>query len=340
VSRQPLRSVPAVSSGMTLVELMIAMLLGLVVTGAAVSVLLSNKQSYRTNEALSQVQESARTAFELLARDVRQTGINGCDNKGRVANVLPAASWWDSWFVIRGYDGAVSDPAVVFGTAVAQRVDGTDSLVLQGAEGEGLSLVSHDAAAASFAINAAASNFVVNDILIVCDFDHSAVFQASNYDDVAMTVAHEIGGAVPGNCSQGLGYPTSCATSTGNVYAFNPNSLIARLGATDWYIGNNGRPGEGGRSLYRQRLGSGATLVTEEVVAGVSNMQVTYRVAGGSDFVAADTPGGVDWGNVDAIAIALTLDSADRRVSTDAAVNSGRLQRTFSNVITLRNRVP
>jgi type IV pilus assembly protein PilW len=340
VSRQPWRSRPAASSGMTLVELMVAMLLGLIVTGAAVSVLLSNKQSYRTNEALSQIQESARTAFELLARDVRQTGINGCDNKARVANVLPAASWWDSWFVIHGYDGSTSDPAVVFGTAVGERVAGTDSLQLQGAEGTELSIVSHDAAAASFAINAAASDFVVNDILIVCDFDHAAMFQASSYDGAAMTLAHDVGGATPGNCSQGLGFPTNCATSTGNVYAFPPNSLISRLGATAWYIGNNGRPAEGGRSLYRRRLGNGATLVSEEVVAGVTDMRVSYRLAGASAFQAAGLLGAGDWSNVDAIAIALTVDSTDRRVSTDAAVNAGRLQRTFSNVITLRNRVP
>lgn len=340
MSRQPLRNFPVASSGLTLVELMVAMLLGLIVTGAAVSVLLSNKESYRTNEALSQIQESSRTAFELLARDVRQTGINGCDNRGRIANVLPAASWWDNWFVIRGYTGAMADPAVPFGTGVAQRVDGTDSLQLQGAEGKELSIVSHDAAAASFTINAPASDFVVNDILIVCDFDHSAIFQASSYDGDAMTVAHDIGGTAPGNCAQGLGFPTSCATSTGNVYTFRPNSPIQRLGATDWYIGNNGRAGEGGRSLYRSRLGSGATLVSEEVVAGVTDMRVFYRLTDGTSFVAANTLAAGDWINVDAIAVTLTLGSADRRVSTDATVNEGRLQRTFSNVITLRNRVP
>ena len=55
--------------GFTLVELMIAMVLGLVIIGGATSLIVANRQSYRTNEGLSQVQESARTAVELLSRE-------------------------------------------------------------------------------------------------------------------------------------------------------------------------------------------------------------------------------------------------------------------------------
>ncbi len=46
--------------------------------------------------------ESARTAFELLARDVRQAGNNGCGNTNRIANVLKnSAGWWTQWFGTR-----------------------------------------------------------------------------------------------------------------------------------------------------------------------------------------------------------------------------------------------
>jgi type IV pilus assembly protein PilW len=88
VSARTHRTLIARSRGFTLLELMISMVLGLVVIGGALGVVLSNRQSYRTNEGLSQVQERARTAFELLARDVRQAGVTGCNNNGRVANVL------------------------------------------------------------------------------------------------------------------------------------------------------------------------------------------------------------------------------------------------------------
>lgn len=74
--------------GLTLIELMIAMVLGLIVVGGAISVIIANRQSYRTNEGLSQVQESTRTAFEVLARDIRQAGSTACGTTNRMANVL------------------------------------------------------------------------------------------------------------------------------------------------------------------------------------------------------------------------------------------------------------
>ena len=67
-------------------------------------------------------------------------------------------------------------------------------------------------------------------------------------------------------------------------------------------------------------------------------MQISYREADEAEFVPADEVG--TWTNVNAVMIELTLQSADQRVSSDAGENSGRLQRTFTNVITLRNRVP
>ena len=327
--------------GFTLIELMVAMVLGLVVIGGVLSVLLANKRSYRTNEGLSQIEETSRSAFELLARDFRQTAANGCDNSGRVANVLsPGTAWWQTWFGMAGYGGTDTDPAVAVGTGTGQRVTGTDSIEVQSIDNTGMSVKSHDPASASIKINAATTPFTAGDILMVCDFDHATIFQVSSYDVTNVAVANVDGAGTPGNCSKGLGYPTSCGSSTGNVYQFNPNSEIARFTAVDWYIGNNGRPEEGGRSLYRRRLGPAATLVTEEIVAGVTSMQIQYRVSGNTTFVAASAMAAGDWANVNALTITLTMTSADRYVSSDMSVNSGRLQRRFTYLVTLRNRVP
>jgi type IV pilus assembly protein PilW len=326
--------------GFTLVELMVAMVLGLVVVGGVVSVLLGNKRSYRTNEGLSQIQESARTAFELLARDARQTGATGCDSSGRVANVLnPGTAWWQTWSGVAGFEGTATDPAVAVGTGTGDRVGGTDSIQVQSIDGTGLSVKTHNPAAATVQINAASTTFTPDDVLMVCDFDHATLFQVSSYDSANVAVAYLDGPGTPGNCSEGLGYPTSCASSTGNAYQFNPNSQIARFTAVDWYVGNNGRPEEGGRSLYRRRLGNAATLVTEEVVAGVADMQIQYRVGSNDGFVDASAMAAGDWANVNALVITLTMISADSNVSSDMSVNSGRLQRSFTWLVTLRNRV-
>ena len=324
--------------GFTLVELMIAMVLGLLIVGGVISVMLSNRQSYRTNQGLAQVQESARTAYELLAHDVRQSDSNGCGNTARTANVLvPNALWWHDWFGVRGIDGGQADAAVSVGGAVGDRVAGTSAIHVQSIDG-GLPVKLHDAAAWRFDLNAVSADFVAGDLMLVCDFDHTTIFQASSYDAGTVSVFHDMGAGVPGNCSHGLGLPTDCGSATGNAYVFSPNAQIGRLAIAVWYIGNNGRAGEGGRSLYRRRMGPNGALTTEEVVAGVTNMQVSYHVNGTDTLVNAATVA-ANWDSVTSMLITLTTQSADTNVTTDVAVNNGRIQRPFTYLITLRNRL-
>lgn len=328
--------------GFTLVELMIAMVLGLVIVGGVVSVFLANKQSYRTNEALSQVQDHGRTAFEFLARDIRMAGLNGCVNNGRVANVLndgPAAggSEWYADFsnALRGYDENETDPAVTTGTGVAERVNGTDSIQLMGVDGSGFSVESHNPTSANFKINEATTDFADGDIVVVCDPDHAAIMQITNYNSSNVTVVHNSGTGDPGNCSKGLGFPTDCSSTNGNAYQFGPNSQIAKLSAGDWYIGNNP---EGGQSLYRvgvSNLGGVPTEVPAEMVRNVTDMQITYHQAGTNTFVDADAIGAANWAQVDSARVELSLQSEMNRVTTDGQ----QVVRSMAMTIAIRNRV-
>jgi type IV pilus assembly protein PilW len=321
---------------------MISMILGLLIIGAVIGVMMSNRRSYSTNTGLGQVQESARTAFELLAHDIRQADGNGCGNIARTANVLTAgALWWQNWFGVRGYNSTQADPAVAIGGAVGERVAGTDAVHVESIDGTTLSIAQHDAAARQLDINVAASDFVAGDIMLVCDFDHTTIFQASasNPGPGVVSVFHDNGIGVPGNCSQGLGFPTDCGSVAGNVYTFPRNSQIGRLVVTDWYIGNNGRAGEGGRSLFRRRMGVGGGVVTEEVVAGVVDMQLQFRATNDNNII-ADASLVPDWTIVSSILVRITSRSSDINVSTDSTVNNGRVERTFNYLITLRNRLP
>lgn len=318
---------------------MVAMVLGLIFIGGAVSLMLANRRSYSTNEGLSQVQESARSAFELLARDLRQSGISGCDNRGRIANVLVSGTgWWQTWVGLRGFDETQTSTGVAVGAARGARVAGTDTIQTQGIPGLGLTIASHAPSTNSIQVNAAATDIGLGDVMIACDFDHAAVFQVTGYNASTVTLTHMQGGGPPGNCSGGLGFPTVC-TTVGTAYQFQRNSLLARFGATEWFIGNSDRATDSGRSLFRTRLGNGGVSVIEEVVADVTDMQVTYRIGNTDTFVLASAVGTTDWANVNAIRITLTVDSADSRISTATATNNGRLQRQFTQTIALRNRI-
>lgn len=329
------------SRGFTLIELMVAMLLGLIVIAGVASVFLANLRSYHTNEALGDVQSNARIAFELMARDIRQAGLTGCvSNGGHVANVLGngpnngGVEWWANWDnAVHGYGAGDTDPAV----SDADRVDGTDSLQLIGATGSGASIASTNATDASFKINEPSTGLQTGDIVMVCDPDHATIVQITKYTaGTNPTVEHatkENGDVSPGNCSTGLDYPTACSPLGNYENAFVPNSRVSELNAVDWYIGTN--PG-GGKSLYRKALVLQDKVMApeaQEMVRNVTDMQILYLQSGTSKFVSA--AGITDWSKVSAVRVTLRMESTDPRAGTDAKP----LTRTFTSTTTIRNRV-
>ncbi len=63
-------------AGLTLVELMVSITLGLLVLLAIGSVYIGSRQTYRTQEDNARIQESGRYALEVIGRSVRQAGAD------------------------------------------------------------------------------------------------------------------------------------------------------------------------------------------------------------------------------------------------------------------------
>jgi type IV pilus assembly protein PilW len=302
--------------GFTLIELMVAMLLGLIVIAGVSSVFLANLRSYHANTALGDVQSNARIAFELMARDIRQAGPSGCNARTspNAPDGYPAVSgaWQPHWIdPIKGFDATMSDSAVT-------RVPDTDSLRITGTTGVGATLnpanaIGNGSSSSSFKIVKHDPNLSAGNWVMVCNPMRTAIFQVKSYSDT--TVGHD----VDFTYSYGV---------TGNAELF-------RLTANDWYIGHYSDDKGGGSSLYRLSLHPNGTMGVEEMVRDVTNMQIRYHTAGGNDFEPASN--GTDWTKVDAVRIELTLQSGktNPRVGTDGK----SLERTFTATTTLRNRV-
>jgi len=62
------------TAGFSLVELMIALVLGLILVGSAADVMISTKQTFQTTDELSRIQENGRFALDVLVRDIRMAG--------------------------------------------------------------------------------------------------------------------------------------------------------------------------------------------------------------------------------------------------------------------------
>lgn len=65
---------PNSNSGMTLIELMVSITLGLLLIAGALQLFLSSRQTYRVRETVARIQENGRVALELVARHARMAG--------------------------------------------------------------------------------------------------------------------------------------------------------------------------------------------------------------------------------------------------------------------------
>ena len=131
-------NMPRSQHGLSLVELMIALLLGLLITAAATQMLLTTKNAYRMQDDISRLQENGRFAVELLSHDIRMAGYMGCANISRLdINIIANdASDWDdlnSSNFLLGYDN------VTAGNSVGAKA-GSDYIQIRGASGGGVRL--------------------------------------------------------------------------------------------------------------------------------------------------------------------------------------------------------
>lgn len=322
--------------GFGLVEMMVSLALGLVVVGGATMLFTATRQASVSTENLSRIQESVRTSYDLMAREVREAGGTPCDARLVVTNVLNNAqgvtpTWWAIWDEpVRGFDGGTAFGGAPFGTAVGERVAGTQALTVRyGQPVDGLAVASHTTATATVATNRTNNGIAAGDLLMLCNYGQGAIVQAATANAAAGTFTHTASAGSPGNCTAGLGVPLNCAA--GASYEFVAGSLVGRFVAAGWYIGNNGRPETGGRSLYRVTRGG-----AEEVAEGVRDMQLAFLPAGGGDYVTAAAV--TDWSAVLAVRVDLTYETHDASTSTAAA--GQRLQRTVTFVANVRNLMP
>ena len=329
--------------GVTLIELMIALVLGLLVIAAAVGVFVSNKETFRTTEGLSRVQENARVGFELMARDVRVAGATACSRDIPVVNVLnPSTSYGLDWSTgVRGFDGNQAYAPVPFGASAGARVEGTDAIDLRSMQGGEVTVVDHTWPSAQFKVNTTNHGLKTGDIVMVCDYEQAAILQITSANASNVTIVHNTGSTpAPGNCSKGLGWadPVDCSTN-GKKYIYGPNSTIAKLKAAVWYIGVSGSDASR-KSLYLLQASGTPGTMRQEIAEGVVDMQLEYLVAGATDYASASAITAAQWPDVSAVRVVLTLESGEK-VGVDAdTLASKPISRTLAHVITLRNRIP
>jgi len=304
-----LLSLPARRKGFSLIELMVAMTIGLILLAGLFYIYLNASQSSRFQGVLTQMQTNTRYGFELMSVDIRMLGFTGSQdaNPANVVNMelsSPLCPLIDIFGNKNCVDGAgpligyenTNPPGVctTANTSPCYRTN-TDSLTVVRVDTNNKYALSTQTPGTSFTLSTwpASGAPTVGEVFVAADYTHAAVFQVTAIGGSSTkTVSYSgTGTASPGNSSSSLG------TFGGGTNAMG----LYRLSGVSYYIGQNpvGEP-----ALYRVQLGQSVVSSTptvngtsEELVQGVENMQITYGVDTSAD-VAARNPLPGD-GNVD-----------------------------------------
>ncbi len=347
-------------NGLSLIELMIAMLIGVLLLLGATGLFMSNKRIYREQDSMGRLQENARFATELLIRDIRTAGYVGCAAQvAFVTNNMTGMTNDDQLLSlinpIEGSEnGAVFEPSDSALPTNPAPLAGTDAITVRFMETTGVTITSAMATVASNPIVSDTTNISANDIVAISDCEATDLFQVTQVTGGANpALAHATGGAFnPGNSTADLSK------------RYNDDASILRFNSYRYYIGNNA---DGVPSLYRQRLGqdlddsdgdSDFTEVIEhsqELIEGVENMQLLYGEDTGTDRVAdtyVDATAVTNWDNVVSVRIALLFRTVNQNFSIDPDTQTYNLlgttydpvddfhrRKVVNSTIVLRNRL-
>jgi len=332
-------------AGISMVEILVALVISIFLLGGVVQVYIGNKTAYRFTEAVARIQENGRFAIENITQDLRMAGFFGCamfdpgDSSNIVNNLNPNGA---------GYDDALHD-FVLGGIITGTEGDGfnnSDSVSLKGSKPGQLNVMP------PYNVSTSANIFITpneiiqpNDIVMVSNCRGADIFQVTNTTQSgtanAMAVVHNTGANSPGNYN-----PDNCQGANAHCLSqsYGADASLFRMQSVTYTIaaGESGEP-----ALWRSENG-----INVELVEGIEEMQFLYGVDTDDDhfanqFVTIDKV--ADTYDIVSVRVMLLLRSADDFVAENSqtygfngslvSAADRRLRQEFTTTIALRNRV-
>jgi type IV pilus assembly protein PilW len=230
-------------SGFSIIELLVAVTLGLFLMAALVEVLLSGNRSFTSANHLSRLQENGRIATGMIATDLKRAGYMGGNSE---INQIP------------GSEGPVV-PAITCPTAdttwgrmVTERISGLDDT------NAGYACIPN-------------ASYLRGDVLTVRLASPWVVTGALSANQMYLRTS----------MFEGKIFKGSDTADINNTVLDTPQSVHDLLSYA-YFVGDSGRTCSGAAvpSLFRVRLGPTGQPLTDELLPGVEHFQVQYGVNG------------------------------------------------------------
>ncbi len=361
MKRHPLRY----QMGLSLIELMVAMLISLLLLGGVLQVFLSSKDLYRTNTAVARVQEGGRFATEFLTFDIRQAGYKGdCLTPPLIhldeTSPEYQADLFDMSIAIRGWEGDTNS------TLLNSRLEKTDAILIKhaGQASDATAKGSTGVDANTVTLNKT-STIPAGSLVLIADSKGCDLFQKTNDANSNSLTKGAVGSGKNGSS------PGNAKTKKNWTHEFDENMQILMLQSFIYYLDKNiaGMP-----SLYRLNANNGVPTA-EELVEGVIDLQVTYGIDNDGDrqadaYIKAGTnnlaaTGEGNWSKVVSARVSLLVVSTETNVLDQAqqftypaaagitkeddfavydngvvTLKDNRVGQVFTTTVAIRNRLP
>ena len=341
--------------GLSLIELMIAMLLGILLLLTITSLFITNKRVYKEQESMSRVQENARFALETLIWDIRMAGYTGCsDDVSQVVNHVNGGDDSTSIFsfanAVEGSENAANWVPSGSTDQIGNMVAGTDGISVSYLNPLGISISAPMPQVSAELKVKSVGNLKIGDIIALSDCDSADIMELTQIQITGSPVEghlqHNAGGGAPppGNATQAL------------QKKYDTDAQVVSFVSRRYFIGTGAY---GGPSLFRRDVGS---ATAQELIEGVEQMQILYGKDTDGDKVAdtyvdATNVGATQWSNVVSVRLSLLFRTVQPNFQIDpdsktydllggdgnggvtvGPVNDYNRRRVFTTTIQIRNR--
>lgn len=261
----------AKQQGFSLVELLITMALGLLLSVGLIDLYISNQKTYHLTQTLARMQEDARAAMQIMRRDIRMAGYVGCGRLDEI--VLHSVDEINKTRLVGWHDGR-STSSMRLPMTQQNLKPNSDMLLLQSAEPNTVAVTSTSNDKIQFAKK---PDFETGDSLLISDCHKADIFRFNQPHFLEPYTAAEVS---------------------------RWQKIIYYLAETE----RNNKNAKPIYALYRRDLNGPATAQSE-LIGGVEDLQVQYGEAtsAGSYIRYVDAEHVQDWQAVRSVKIALLL---------------------------------
>ncbi|MCG8520521.1 MAG: PilW family protein [Pseudomonadales bacterium] len=338
-------SYPALSfqsmRGLSLIELLIALALSLTLIIGVLTIYMDSNDASRTSTALARVQEGARIGLEMLSREVRMSGFQGCPEPYTTPlNVIaanpppslaPAAGSTNSYLLntsIQGWEvtpanrsnwanGADFDGVAGITSGTSQAIADSDVLMVQrfrlldaqisaDMASEVADIVITDPAG----VFGSGRPFAAGSMLMIGNCEALDLFRLSaDPAGAPLRLRHQT--------------PINTTANLSRAYLSGEDAQLYALQSSVYFVGDTGRDDDRGDpifALYRATNdfpnAANPSFTVEELVEGVESLQIQYGIRRDApsnqvEFVTADALTPLEWREVVSVRVGVLVSGVE-----------------------------